>query len=186
MSESIKQIAERIREIRENCDLTLERAVEELDIPLETYIQYESSGADIPISVLYEMSGLFKVDLTELLTGNSPKLHSYCLVKSSEGIEVERYKGYKFQSLAYNFIHKKVEPLLVTIDPEENKKMSLVTHPGQEFNYVLEGKVKVILGGKEIEMSEGDSLYFDPVIPHGQIAADGKPARFLTIILHES
>ncbi len=185
MTESIQQIAERIREVRENSGLTPQAVADELHLPLDIYDQYEAAESDIPISVLYEMARVFGVDLTELLTGSSPKLHSYCLVKKGEGIEIERYKGYKFQSLAFNFVHKKVEPLLVTIEPEENKKMSLVTHPGQEFNYCLEGKIKVILGGSEIEMVPGDSLYFDPNIPHGQIAANGQPAKFLTVILHD-
>jgi quercetin dioxygenase-like cupin family protein len=107
-------------------------------------------------------------------------------VTKGEGVEIERYKGYKFESLAYNFRNKKVEPLLVTVEPEENKKMSLVTHPGQEFNYVLQGKVRVILGAHEIELSQGDSIYFDPTIPHGQAAVDGKTAKFLTVILHDN
>lgn len=185
MTESTSQIAERIREIREVCGIAREDAAERLGLTLEAYSQYEDAGIDIPISVLYGMSGLFGVDLTELLTGMQPRLHNYCLVKSGEGVEVERFKGYTFQSLAFNFMHKKVEPLLVTVEPEENKKMSLVTHPGQEFNYVLEGKIKVILGGREIEMSAGDSLYFDPSIPHGQMAVNGETARFLTVILHD-
>ena len=186
MSEIVDRIAERVREIRDDCGLTTTEAAKELALPLEIYTQYENANQDIPISILYEMARVFQVDLTELLTGKSPKLHNYCLVKEGEGIEIERYKGYKFQSLAFNFIHKKIEPLLVTIEPEENKHMSLVTHPGQEFNYVLEGKVKVILGGHEVEMSHGDSLYFDPTIPHGQIAMDGKVAKFLTVILHDN
>ncbi|HHW47271.1 MAG TPA: helix-turn-helix transcriptional regulator [Clostridiaceae bacterium] len=185
MSDIMSEIAERIREIRESCEMTREEAAERLHIPLEKYTSYEDAKSDIPISVLYEMARLFKVDLTDLLTGKPPRLQSYCLVRNGEGIEIERYKGYSFQSLAFNFKNKKVEPLLVTIEPEENKKMSLVTHPGQEFNYVLEGKLKIILGGTEIEMSKGDSIYFDPTIPHGQMAVNGEKAKFLTIILHD-
>jgi transcriptional regulator with XRE-family HTH domain len=186
MTERIQQIAERIREVRENSGLTPQEVADELQIQVSVYSQYETAEADIPISVLYEMARIFNVDLTDLLTGSSPKLHSYCLVKKGEGIEIERYPGYKFESLAYNFINKKVEPLLVFIEPEENKKMSLVTHAGQEFNYCLEGKIKVILGGQEIQLNPGDSLYFDPAIPHGQMAANGQTAKFLTVILHDS
>jgi transcriptional regulator with XRE-family HTH domain len=185
MTESLQQIAARIREIREDCGLTAETAAQKLGISYAEYTQYENAVTDIPISMLYEMAKLFSVDLTELLTGRTPRLHNYCLVKKGQGVETERYKGYKFQNLAYNFINKKCEPLLVTIEPEENKKMSLVTHPGQEFNYVLSGKVKVILGGVELELDAGDSLYFDPAIPHGQVAVDGQPAQFLTVILHD-
>lgn len=185
MSENVKEIAERIREVREIKGFAMEDAARKLGIQLETYKQYEDAAIGVPISTLYEMAGIFSVDFTELLTGNSPKLHNYCLVKNGEAINVERYKGYKFQSLAYNFINKKIEPLMVTIEPEENSKISLVVHPGQEFNYVLEGRIKVILGGSEVEMSVGDSLYFDPEIPHGQTALDNMPAKFLTVILHE-
>lgn len=185
MTESIQQIAERIREVRENSGLTPQAVADKLQVPLSVYNQYESAESDIPISVLYEMARIFKVDLTDLLTGSSPKLHNFCLVKEGEGIEIERYKGYKFQSLAYNFVNKKIEPLLVLIEPEENKQMSLVTHNGQEFNYCLEGQIRVILGGQEIQLNPGDSLYFDPTIPHGQVAANGQPAKFLTVIVHD-
>lgn len=182
----IGEIAGRIRELREISGIEAAEMAKLLKIPADTYMQYENAGAGIPISTLYEIAGNLKVDLTELLTGVSPKLHSYCLVRRGEGTDIERYKGYKFQSLAFNFANKRIEPLLVTIEPEENKNMNLVTHPGQEFNYVLEGCVRVILGGKEIELTEGDSLYFDPTIPHGQTAVDGKQAKFLTVILHDN
>lgn len=184
-NESIAQIATRIRELREISGLTRDELAGQLKIPSETYLQYENAEKGIPISTLYEIAGLLKVELNELLTGLTPHLHSYCYVKNGEAPYIERYQGYKFQSLAYNFMNKKIEPLLVTIEPEENKQMSLVSHPGQEFNYVLEGKIKVIIGGAEILMSPGDSIYFDPTIPHGQTALDGAPGKFLTVILHD-
>lgn len=183
MPENVKEISERIREIREIKKMTIEEAAEKLGIQPETYMDYESGSVSVPISTLYEMAAIFGVDFTELLTGSSPRLHNYCLVRNGEAVDIERYKGYRFQSLAYNFINKRIEPLLVTIEPEENKKISLVVHPGQEFNYVLEGRIRVILGGNEVEMSVGDSLYFDPEIPHAQIALDDRPAKFLTVIL---
>lgn len=186
MSESIVQIADRIRELREISGLSGEELAGKLNIPSETYFQYENAEVGIPISTLYEIAGHLGVELTELLTGSTPHLQSYCYVKKGEAPYIERYKGYQFQSLAFNFMNKKIEPLLVTIEPEENKKMALVTHPGQEFNYALEGRIRVILGGTEIILSEGDSIYFDPNIPHGQTAMDGKPGKFLTVILHDN
>jgi transcriptional regulator with XRE-family HTH domain len=186
MSENIAQIADRVRELREISGYTAEELAGKLNIPVQTYCQYENGEDGVPISTLYEIAGIFGVELTDLLTGTAPRLHNYCLVKKGEAPFIERYKGYQFQSLAYNFMNKKIEPLLVTIEPEENKKMALVSHPGQEFNFVLEGQIKIILGGKEILLSEGDSIYFDPTIPHGQTAMDGKPGKFLTVILHDN
>lgn len=186
LSEKISEIADRIRELREVSGISAGSLAEKLNIPADLYMRYENAEESVPISTLYQIAGILRVDMTELMTGNTPRLHSYCHIKNGEAPYIERYKGYKFQSLAFSFMNRKIEPLLVTIDPEENNKnMSLVTHPGQEFNFALEGRIKVILGGKEIILEPGDSLYFDPSIPHGQTAADDKPCKFLTVIFND-
>ncbi len=186
MLESNVRIADRIRELREISDISCSTLAQKLNISLDTYMEYENAQTGIPISTLYQIAGILGVELTELLTGTSPHLHNYCYVKNGEAPYIERFKGYQFQNLAFNFANKRIEPLLVTIEPEENKKMSLVTHPGQEFNYVLQGRIKIILGGTEIIMEPGDSIYFDPTIPHGQTAVDDAPGKFLTVILHDT
>lgn len=184
MSDQIRQIAIRIRDLREISGKTQETAAKELNISSETYREYESGNVDIPVSFLYEIANRYNVELTAILTGEGPRLHSYALVKSGKGVNVERRKEYKYQSLAYNFIHKKAEPFLVTVPPEpENTPVHYNSHPGQEFNYVIEGSMKVIINEKEILLNEGDSLYFDSGLQHGMKAVGGKPAKFLAIIL---
>ncbi len=184
MSNQIYLIASRIKELREIWGYSQQEMAEKLNISLETYITYENAKMDFPVSVLYEIASILNVDLTELLTGTSPKLVDYCHVTKGNGLKVDRYEGYNFQSLAYNFVNRKIEPMIVSVDAEGDDYIpQLVTHEGQEFNYVLEGQVVVYLGNHRILLKEGDSLYFDPNILHGQKAAGGKPAKFLTVIL---
>ena len=57
----------------------------------------------------------------------------------------------------------------------------LVSHNGQEFNYVLEGSIAVVIGSKTLTLDEGDCIYFNPEIPHGQYAITDE-AKFLTLI----
>jgi len=181
MSEEMKQIADRLKEMREICGYSTEDVSSHLNISHEQYLSYEKSGDDIPISILYELTNYYDLDMTEILTGQSPKLNTYCAVKKGYSIGIDRYPGYHFESLAYKFKRRIMEPLMVTVEPD-NKKMSLITHPGQEFNYVIEGTVKVILDDEEIVLDAGDCIYFNPMIPHGQKAMNGKPAKFLTVI----
>jgi transcriptional regulator with XRE-family HTH domain len=180
------EIASRIRELRESMDVPAKEAATRLGVGLGEYQKIEEGVTDAPISVLYGIAGMFGVDMTDLLTGKSPNLHRYCVVKSGEGPEIERYPGYRFQSLAFDFQSRLFEPLLVTLDPAKNDSIALVTHGGQEFNFVLSGRVRVILGGKTVDLGTGDSIFFDPTIPHGQLALDEKPASFLTVIMHEA
>jgi len=177
----MKQIASRLKEIREISDFSAEETAARLGIPLPQYLGYEDSGEDVPISVIYALANVYGVDITELLTGKSPRLSNYCVVKEGQSTGVDRYPGYRFESLAYNFKRRIMEPLMVTVEPDE-KEMLLVSHPGQEFNFVVEGTVTVLIDDEEIELKAGECIYFDPALPHGQKAAGGKPAKFLTVI----
>ena len=185
-SNSRKDIASRIRELRESADVSAEEAASQLGISLPEYLNYESGGMDVPISALYNIAGKFGVDMTDLMTGKSPNLQQYCVVRGGKGPEIERYPGYRFQSLAFDFQNRKFEPLMVTLDPAKNQSISLVTHGGQEFNLVLSGRVRVVFGGKFIDLGTGDSIFFDPTIPHGQLALDEASATFLTVIMHDA
>jgi transcriptional regulator with XRE-family HTH domain len=172
-----------MRELRQILDLSAEEVANKLNLPVETYLQYESNETSIPISTLNAVAEIFNVDFTVLLTGDIPRMASYTLVRAGDGVKVERYPGYDFQSLAYNFKNRSMEPMLVDLEPHEDKdkEPALVTHGGQEFNFVLEGTVEVVIGSHSVTLQPGDSLYFDPRIPHGQRAI-GKAARFLTVI----
>lgn len=181
MPERIKPIADRIRELREIAGVSVETLSQEFGLAKEIYNDYESGEFDIPVSILYKVANRFGVELTEILTGESPRLHIYSVVRNGKGIGVERRKQYKYQNLAHNFIHKKAEPFLVTVEPN-GEETSFNSHPGQEFNYVLEGVLKVIIDGHEVILNEGDSLFFDSGYQHGMQAMNNKSARFLAVI----
>lgn len=180
MADELKMIADRIRELRESCDYTVKQLADELGIAESVLADYETNGQNIPISVIYDIAHIFKVDFSEILTGNTARINTYCVVRKGEGIQVNRCPGYDFLSIAHKYNGKIMEPMIVTVEPD-NGDMKLISHPGQEFNYVLSGTVKVIIGDKEIFLKEGDSIYFNPTYPHGQRAVE-KTAKFLTII----
>ena len=180
VNEQIKQVASRISYLGATLDMTREQIAAAIDMSIDDYIRYENGTKDIPVSMIYSVAAVLGIDATELLTGESPRMKEYAVTRKGRGVGVERYKGYAFESLAYNYTGRDKEPMIVTISPGDEHPQ-LVTHTGQEFNYVLEGKIAVILNKKTIELSEGDSIYFDPSVPHGQIALGGT-ARFLTVI----
>ena len=184
MEEKIKEIAERIKGLRDVAGISAEEMAQTLEISREIYQEYESGNTDIPASVLFIIAQRFKVSMSALLTGEDPHLHSYALTRKGKGISVERRQDYKYQNLALNFIHKKAEPFMVTVDPEpDGAPVHLNNHPGQEFDYVLEGTLQIALGKHELILNEGDSLFYDSNIDHGMKSLNGKPAKFLAIIL---
>jgi transcriptional regulator with XRE-family HTH domain len=184
MSETSREIIERVRVLREIEEISAETLAKELGFDLDEYYRWESGEHDFPIGSLVEIAARFKVDLSELITGKTSKLKTFCFTKASEAPEVSRRPMYGYWNLAYNFHQKKAEPFLVEASADtENKPLSINTHPGQEYDYCLEGKLLISIGGHEMEMGPGDSVYYDSNEPHGMKCLGGKPARFIAIVL---
>lgn len=178
--DKLKQVTERIRYLRDILDLSQAEVAENLGISISLYNDYETGAKDIPISMMYGVAALFGVDAAEILTGESPRMLDYTVTRKGNGIAIDRYEGYKFEALAHNYKNKNKEPMLVTIMVSDTPP-ELVSHSGQEFNYVLQGKIGVTIGKKTVTLEAGDCIYFDPRIPHGQFAIDDT-AVFLTVI----
>ena len=184
MAGEMVNIAARMKELREICDYSVEELAELMEISPITYEEYESGKTDIPISVLLNMASVCKVEPAALLTGHEPKLHTYCLTRAGEGVGVERRKEYTSQSLAYNFGNKIAEPFFVTAGVEPLGTPVVVNaHEGQEFDYVLEGTLRLLINGTELLLNAGDSIYFNAHYPHGMQSVGGKPTKFIAVVL---
>ena len=184
MTGTSKEIIARVKELREIGEISGETLAMELGFNVAEYNQWESGELEFPIGVLVEIAAYFKIDLSELITGSASKLKSFCITRAGEAPPVARRPMYTYWNLAYNFHRKKAEPFLVEASADtENKPISLNTHPGQEFNYVTEGRLLISVGGRESELGPGDSIYYDSTEPHGMKALGGKCARFLAFVL---
>jgi mannose-6-phosphate isomerase-like protein (cupin superfamily) len=184
MQEKIREIATRIRDLREVSQITAADMAKHLGLPLNAYQGYEDGTDDIPASLLCEVASRLQVDLGVLLTGETPHMHVFTVTRNGKGTEIERRRQYRYQSLAANLAHKKAEPFLVTVDPHPaGSPLETNSHPGQEFDFVLEGSLRVAIHDNEIVLNAGDSLFFDSNYPHGMQALGGRPCRFLAIIL---
>ncbi|MDY0099923.1 MAG: XRE family transcriptional regulator [Bacteroidales bacterium] len=184
MTEQIRQIGARIRELRDISGMTTADLALKLGLPENLYVRYENGESDIPVGVLFEISEMFNVELSVLLSGDNPKLHIYGIVRNGKGLKLERRQQYRYESLAWNFIHKKAEIFMVTIDPKpEDALLDFNSHPGQEFNYVIKGSMMTIIDGHEIILNEGDSIYFDSGFNHAMKALNNEQVKFLAMVL---
>ncbi|MDO4546519.1 MAG: XRE family transcriptional regulator [Clostridia bacterium] len=183
MSENIRAVAMRIVDLRDICGLSAEQVAERSGIPLDEYEAYEKGEKDFSFSHLFNIASTLGVDISDLLTGESPKLKGYILTRSGKGLAFDRRKAYHYQHLAYNFRDKKAEPFVVTVEYDgifDGKTAH--SHEGQEFDYVLEGHMKIVLGGNELYLGPGDSLYYDSAIPHAMYALEAD-ARFIAVVI---
>lgn len=178
-----QEIATRLRGIRELSDYTAEQLAEELSVSPELITAYESGKQDIPVGFLHRVSEIFRISITELLTGEAARLSVYCVARRGGGVGIERRAAYEYKSLAFNFADRKLDPYLITIPykPEE-EPFSLNAHSGQEYHYCLEGAFQIQIDNHILTINEGDSILFDSTHPHGMKALNGQNAKELVII----
>ena len=180
--ENIKQVASRLRGLRDALDLSVGQVAQACGIDEETYASYETGFTDIPISFVQNLAEQFGVEVPELLFGSSPKMQSYYVTRNGKGSIVERESAYSYESLAEGFSGRVMHPFMVTVDPANNSKVKPCQHAGQEFNMVIAGRLELTVGYKAIVLNEGDSIIFNSRLPHSMKALDGKMARYLAII----
>lgn len=183
VSDQVRQIAQRAKELREISDLTVAEVASKVELSPEEYEAYESGRVDMSISLLIKLSELYGVDTTTLLTGQAPRLSVCALTRRNMGTTVKRAKHYIYKNLAYNFNHRKIEPLLVTVEPGTNADMETNSHEGHEFDYVLQGALRLKVGDQDMILNEGDSAYYDSIHPHAMQAYGDKTCVFLAMVI---
>ncbi|MDR2469260.1 MAG: cupin domain-containing protein [Tannerella sp.] len=184
MNEQIKQIAERMVGLRDALEISAEEMAGVCNLTTEAYLLLESGTVDISVSVLHRIAQAYGIELTALMFGDEPKMNAYFVTRKDKGVAVERTKAYKYQSLAAGFSKRRADPFLVTVHPKpENEPIYLNRHDGQEYNYVISGRLLFRINDKELILEEGDSIYFNSELPHGMKALDGKNVSFLAVIL---
>jgi transcriptional regulator with XRE-family HTH domain len=184
MDDQIKQIAARLRGLRDVLNISEEEMAASCQVSLESYKALETGDVDISVSLLETISRQYGIALDVLMFGEEPRMNNYYLTRKGAGISIERVKAYKYQALASGFRGRMADPFIVTVEPKgDDVPLNINTHKGQEFNMVLEGRMLLRINKKDLILGEGDSIYFNSAQPHGMKALDGQTVRFLAVVI---
>ena len=182
----LMDIAARIRGMREILGYSMQYMAEQTEVSEEVYRQYESGTVDLPFTFLHKCSKVFGIEITILLEGRSAKLSGYTVTRRGKGLVTASEDGITIQDMAPMFRKKLATPYWVTYEYSEelqNKPIHTTTHAGQEFNLVIKGAMRIVVGDHEEVLREGDSIFYKSSTPHGMIAIDGKDCVFLSMIM---
>ena len=183
----IKEMAGRIRALREIEGLEPSQMAAKTGISTEEYLRCESGESDLNFAFIYRCALALNVNVTEIIEGYSPKLKSYTVTRAGAGQEIAKAHGMVYYNMAYAFQNRIAEPLFVRSaysEEAQHKDIELTTHAGQELDIVIEGKLMVQVGEHTEVLSAGDTIYYDSDTPHGMIAVGGQDCVFYAIVLN--
>jgi transcriptional regulator with XRE-family HTH domain len=183
-AEIYEVLGSRVRQTRTARGITLEQLATLTDFTTSYLSKIENRRKVPPIATLARIARALEVDIAYFFEGDrATKDESVSVVRANERQPVIRGGtsfGYDYEGLAHTTRNKHMEPFIFTFPSSISKDVSF-EHEGEEFVFVLSGRVKFEVGRQSWVLQPGDSLYIDSSIPHRGHSIGGE-AKALVII----
>jgi transcriptional regulator with XRE-family HTH domain len=183
-----KKIADKIREIRINKGLTLAQLGKETGLSKALLSRIETNHSSPPIATLSKISQALGVQIGIFFENDNDNPKDYFVTKKHERKQVVS-RGTKIGFVYYSLSHMKssyiIEPFIVNYPVIKREPNVLFDHPGEEFLFVLKGKMQLVYGKEKINLEEGDAIHFDPSKPHRGQNTGKEPGECLVIVVGE-
>lgn len=165
-----EKIGSKIKQLREAAGLTQDDLAEAASIQTSKVALIESGEASPTIAILLKMARRLGVRLGTILDGTEATgpivTGTKQLVSTVNTQRAGETEHLSFFSLAGYKSDRAMEPFIVTVKYTEPAKENFSTHEGEEFIYVLEGTIDVYYGREKLTVGEGETIYYDSIVPH--------------------
>ena len=183
-----KIVGEKIKALRETQGISLEElanrsglAVEQVE-RIETNIDLPSLAPLIKIArVLGVRLGTFLDDQEETGPVVCRKNEAQDTISFSNNA-IQSRKHMEYHSLSKSKADRHMEPFIIDVTPTDDNAFVLSSHEGEEFIMVLNGKMEISYGKNTYLLEEGDSIYYDSIVPHHVHGYQGQAAKILAVI----
>jgi len=176
-----------VKEERLRRGWTLADASERTGLPISTLSKVENDKISLSYDKLVKLSQGLEIDISRLFGGGDTPVQRSVIGRRSvtrrhEGRAIET-PSYNHRYLAADLLSKSFIPVVADIKIRSLEEFGeLVTHPGEEFAYVLEGTVDLFTAlYAPVRLNVGDSIYFDSGMGHAYIAVSEGACRVLSI-----
>jgi transcriptional regulator with XRE-family HTH domain len=177
-------LAVTVRRLRQEAGLTLGELALRCDLAPSTLSKIENAQMSPTYETILSLAAGLQVDVTELFAHkpSAPVSGRRTVTRKGEGA-VLKTGTYEYELLCADIARKKFVPLLTRINARSIREFNtLVTHPGEEFIYILEGSVVLHTDlYAPTELKAGDSCYFDSLTGHAVVSSSDEPATILWV-----
>jgi transcriptional regulator with XRE-family HTH domain len=176
---------QKLKAARQQRGFTLEELASKTEIGADVLGRLEAGETFLPLGQLIKLSKALSMKMADVISsGEEP----FTIVRADHRKSFARFgkskldrHGYEYEALAPNKKDRLMEPFIVTLSPASADEPS--SHDGQEFIYVLEGEMEVLVDETRDVLKPGDSIYYDSSSLHLVKAHGDKPAKILAVLI---
>ncbi|MCD6304920.1 MAG: helix-turn-helix transcriptional regulator [Deltaproteobacteria bacterium] len=170
-------IGKRLAKLRKAKKLTLKHLANETGLATNFISQVEKGIIIPPVSVILQLSRALEIDSSILLKEERQRAGK----KSAEDFK-KRTEAYTYETLTPEAINKHLKAFKIFIEPKSEHKSISYQHIGEEFQYVLKGKIEVMVGENRNVLGPDQSLHFNSAIPHKLKNLSSEKAELLVVL----
>lgn len=181
------RVGEKIKELREKKGLSLKDLSDLTGFSTALLSQMENHLVSPSLGTIIKLARALGVRVSDFLGESEGE--PFSIVRKDERKKVSRFAskdgvkyGYSYESLGYDKKDRHMEPFIVTLEPATVKPSKTSVHEGEEFIFVLEGEMEVVLGKHTDVLYPGDSIYYDSTIPHRVQCHQDKVTKILAVL----
>ncbi len=174
--DTLVPVGKKIKQMRTRQKISLDYIANQTGFAID-YLKNLETGKDIPpVGALLQIARALKIDSILLLKEEQESINT----RKRE--YTKRTKNYAYQTLTPDAENKHLKAFRVTVDPQQDHEGVGYQHEGEEFTYVLSGKIEIIVGDHVNTLGEGESLHFNSGVKHNLRNVGDKQAELLVII----
>jgi transcriptional regulator with XRE-family HTH domain len=168
----------RLRELRRQRGLTLQELAVQSGLSKAFLSRLESGGRQASIPAALMLCRIFRVSLASLFeeAAGEPQC---TIIRAADAVE-RTVKGLTYAPLSDAGRLFNVQPMRVKVSPQRHGHEHY-QHDGEEWVYVLHGKLTLSIAGNTYDLDEGDAAHFESRLPHRLIARGGRAAEVLVV-----
>jgi quercetin dioxygenase-like cupin family protein len=166
----------KIKKTRTGKKVKLDQLANQTGFSIDYLKEIESGKAIPPVGALLQISRALEIDSGALLKEPESRLESR--IKA----HTKRTENYAYTTLTPGAENKHLKAFLVTVEPRKDHKGVGYHHEGEEFVYVLQGKIEVAVGEHTNILKTGDSLHFNSGIHHNLKNISDETTELLVVI----
>ena len=173
-----KDFAARMKRLRSRAKMDFPQLSRETGLTEEYLEQIENQEIMPTVSAIIQISKALTVDSGAFLSKEDA---TTARKRKAESLK-KREKAYSYRTLTPDAAHKHMKAFLVTIDPKSDLEGAEYHHEGEEFVYVLDGRVNIQVGQKKHELRKGHTLHFNSGIVHKLNNPGTKKTELLVVV----
>lgn len=160
------EIGKRLRELRKQKGLTLAHLAARAGCSKSFLSRVENDSASPSLATLVKIIQSLGFTLHSFFNGIEEKPNK--IVRGGERQKFETKDGRSsYELLASDISGKSMEPFWVVLEPGSGSGKEPISHKGERWGLVLQGKIEVRVKDEVHLLGPGDAIYFDTSVPHG-------------------